>query len=135
MRMERHFITPDYSYLDENGKKFALELSEILKRIIANIYQDLVPNVSVLPDLDTTPSVKNGHNKVYIASNSGATAITDFDEAEEGQKITIITTNGNTSIADATNFKLSAAWAPNADDSITLAFYNSIWVELSRSAN
>tara|TARA_Y100001938_G_C7909732_1_gene338990 strand:- start:281 stop:700 length:420 start_codon:yes stop_codon:yes gene_type:complete len=86
---------------------------------------------------DTTPSVAN-INVLKIGANSGGTAITQLDGAIAGQLVTIIITSATNSstIADSGNFKLSAAFNPNADDTITL--YTSdgtTWYELSRSAN
>ena len=77
-------------------------------------------------------------NVLKIGANSGGTAITQLDGAIAGQVVTIIITSGTNSstIADSGNFKLSAAFNPNADDTITL--YTSdgtTWYELSRSAN
>ena len=135
MNSNRFFIIPRYDYLPEEMQRFAQELGEILKRQFENIYLDMAPRISILPDLDTTPSVKNLHGKILVANNSGATGITDFDDAEEGQIIYLITTNGNTTIADATNFKLSAAWGPNADDTLMLMKRSGIWHEQARSAN
>ena len=86
---------------------------------------------------DTTPSVAN-INVLKIGANTGGTAITQLDEAIAGQVVTIIITSATNSstIADSGNFKLSAAFNPNADDTLTL--YTSdgtTWHELSRSAN
>jgi len=86
---------------------------------------------------DTTPSVAN-INVLKIGANTGGTAITQLDGAIAGQVVTIIITSGTNSstIADSGNFKLSAAFNPNVDDTLTL--YTSdgtTWYELSRSAN
>tara|TARA_Y100001937_G_C6967190_1_gene261571 strand:+ start:150 stop:569 length:420 start_codon:yes stop_codon:yes gene_type:complete len=86
---------------------------------------------------DTTPSVAN-INVLLIGANSGGTAITQLDDAIAGQVVTIIITSGTNSstIADSGNFKLSAAFNPNADDTITLYTSNgTTWYEISRSAN
>ena len=78
--------------------------------------------VSVAPD-DTTPSVTD-HTSIKTGINTGATAITDIDDMVVGQ--TVIVKCGsddanNTTIAKAGNFAaMTAAWAPDIDDTITL---------------
>jgi len=86
---------------------------------------------------DTTPSVAN-INVLKIPPNTGVTTITQLDGAIAGQVVTIIITSGTnpSRLADDGNFKLSAAFTPGIDDTITL--YTSdgtTWYELSRSAN
>ncbi|MFH1320319.1 MAG: hypothetical protein ABII90_06685, partial [Bacteroidota bacterium] len=81
-------------------------------------------------DGDTTPSVA-GYNYLLV-TNSGATTITNFDDAIKGQMITLIFTDGNTTITDGANIKLSAAFTSSADDAMTLLFSSQGWVELSR---
>ena len=99
---------------------------------------DLTKRVITIDDGDVTPDVKGaGDVGVFQTANTGGTVITDFDNAFDGQIIILIIKDGNTSIADAGNFKLSAAFAPNADDTITLAYSatDAVWYEVSRSAN
>jgi hypothetical protein len=66
------------------------------------VYCDDPPNyatangATVLPDGDTSPSVKGG--RLFIASNTAATTITTFDDGVPGQEIVIVATNGNTTI-------------------------------------
>ena len=86
---------------------------------------------------DTTPSVAN-INVLKIGANTGGTTITQLDGAIAGQVVTIIITSATNSsqISNGGNFKLSANFTPNADDTLTL--YTSdgtTWYELSRSAN
>ena len=86
---------------------------------------------------DTTPSVAN-INVLKTPPNTGVTTITQLDGAIAGQVVTIIITSGTnpSRLADSGNFKLSAAFTPDIDDTITL--YTSdgtTWYELSRSAN
>ena len=86
---------------------------------------------------DTTPSVAN-INVLKIPANTTATAITQLDDAIAGQVVTIIITSGTnpSRITDGGNFKLSATFAPNIDDTLTLYTSNgTTWHELSRSAN
>jgi hypothetical protein len=86
---------------------------------------------------DATPDVSGG-TIFETPANSGATAITDLDNPVVGSVITIIIGNaGNPStIADAGNFNLSAAWNPGLDDSITLYIQaDNDYVEIGRSDN
>ena len=86
---------------------------------------------------DTTPSVAN-INVLKTPPNTGVTTITQLDGAIAGQVVTIIITSSTnpSRLADSGNFKLSEAFTPGIDDTITL--YTSdgtTWYELSRSAN
>lgn len=85
---------------------------------------------------DTTPSVF-GLRHLTLVDNTGATAITQLDDAHEGQVVTLLCfgTVNTPTIADSGNFELSAAWVPNSGDTITLVLYNGTWYEISRSAN
>ena len=87
---------------------------------------------------DTTPSVAGG-NMFNTVANTGSTAITQLDDGYVGQIVVIrvgSATNAPT-IADSGNFKLSAAWEPNAvAETITLACFTlNVWTELCRSDN
>lgn len=134
MRTSSKFNIPQYEHLEAKVKEFVRQFTESLKRNHDDIYQDLKPDSIKLTVNSTTPSVKNGHLKCYYTANTAPTAITDFTDADEGQVIFVIG-DANTSIADSGNFKLSAAWAPDADDTITLVYKSGIFYELSRSAN
>lgn len=105
--------------------------------VIGNSWQG--PNTSVLTaaDGDATPTVL-GATHLLIPSNTGATAITQLDDAVSGQQVTIVATNATnpSTLADSGNFNLSAAWAPGVGDTITLFTTNgTAWVEVSRSDN
>lgn len=82
-----------------------------------------------------TASVKNASH-VYCAHGS-ATAITNFTDANDGQVITVVAANGNTSFADAGNFALSGAYTLTANDTLTLVYNGTlaVWVEVGRSVN
>jgi len=89
---------------------------------------------------DTTPSVE-GIEVLLIPANTGATAITQLDGSAAYQKVILICTSATNppTIADGATFLLSANWAPNIDDTITLFTVNggasAVWREISRSAN
>jgi hypothetical protein len=44
-------------------------------------------------------------------------------------------TAGTMTLADSGTCSLSAAWVPNADDTLTLIASGSVWYEIARSAN
>uniref|UniRef100_A0A6M3II02 Uncharacterized protein n=1 Tax=viral metagenome TaxID=1070528 RepID=A0A6M3II02_9ZZZZ len=93
--------------------------------------------VGTLGDTDLTPDVSSA--TVWLSqSNTGATTIADLDNPVVGAFYTIIVNHSNNppAIADAGNFKLSAAWNPDIDDSITLFVRaDNDYVEVSRSGN
>ncbi len=96
----------------------------------------LLAEGTAAPD-DATPSVAN-INVLRIPPNTGTTTITQLDDAIPTQVVTIIITSGTnpSRITDGGNFKLSATFAPNIDDTLTLYTSNgTTWHELSRSAN
>lgn len=84
-------------------------------------------------DGDTTPSVA-GRN-VFRTVNTGATTITDFDDGVDGQEITVIFSDANTTVSDAGNLALSAAFTSTANDTLTLIRRGTVWFEKCRSAN
>ena len=96
--------------------------------------------VSTASANDTTPSV-SGVEVLLLGANTAVTAITRLDDSIAYQKVILICTSAtNTpSIADNATFLLSAAWAPDIDDTITLFTVNggasAVWREISRSAN
>ena len=84
---------------------------------------------------DSNPSVKLG--SLFYTINTTATAITDFDDGEEGQLITIIMLDGYTSISESAEIILagSANFQAGANKTINLINHNSAWYELARSGN
>ena len=135
MKTSSKFNIPNYEYLPNPIKDFVRQFTESLRRNHDDLHYDITPRAIQLPVNATAPSVKNGHGKLFYTANSGATAYTDFEDAEEGQEITILCLDANTSITDGGNFKLSANWTPNTDDVLKLIFKSGIWYEISRSTN
>lgn len=86
---------------------------------------------------DVTPSITGCH-WLMTSANTGATAITDLDDAIEGQTVCLIggsDTNSST-IADAGNFNLSAAWTAANNDILCLYIQDvGVYLEVSRSDN
>lgn len=81
-------------------------------------------------------------NRTYVSLTLGASSsgnITLSDGLHSGQWLVIecAANSGTAIIPDntANNVKLSADWNPTADDTLTLIWNGSDWVELARSAN
>lgn len=74
-----------------------------------------------LPADDATPSVKH-HNVVRTGANTGATAITNFDDAVDGEYYYVYGNDEGTAatIANGTNFDLSASITLNGDTMLKL---------------
>jgi len=86
---------------------------------------------------DATPSIANIET-LTTPANTGATEITQLDDAAAYQRITIICTSSTNAptITDGGNFALSASWAPAAGDTLTLiTITGTAWYEISRSTN
>ena len=81
----------------------------------------------------TTPSVQGGNifRTIFTAS------ITDFTNDVNGQIITIICANGDstTTLVDSTPLLLAAAFTCSQHDVIMLVSDGSVWYEISRSVN
>lgn len=77
---------------------------------------------------DTTPSVLN--HKYWIANNTGAVTVTDFDEGAECQEI-IILGDGFTTVANGTPIKTNTGANKLLAVNRVYRFvrFNSIWVE------
>ncbi len=134
MKTPKTIIAPDASNIkDEEVRRVLEQIFTLLELNHKDYRDDLSLDVVILPVNDTTPSVRD--KKTFVTANTAGTAITDFDDAQDGQRIIIICNDVNTSIADAGNFKLSAAWAPNADDTISLVHYGGTWYEYGRATN
>lgn len=86
-------------------------------------------------DADATPSVANGN--FFEEANTGATTITDFDGAAEGQPIVISFTTANTTIQDGANIQLAggANFVGSANDMLVLISRSGVWIEVCRSVN
>ncbi len=86
---------------------------------------------------DTTPSV-NGGNVFVTANTKSPTSITFFDNGIEGQEITIIILDTNTTFIHNAKFMLLNG-AKNitlaSGDTITFVFYKNKWYEKCRSDN
>lgn len=88
-------------------------------------------------DGDTTPTVANTDR--LVVANTGATSITDFDNASTYQEITVFFSTANTTLVHSTSYLRLANhvdWTPTAYSSITLYKINSLttaWFEKCRT--
>jgi hypothetical protein len=85
-------------------------------------------------DGDTTPSVLN--TKHLVLSNTGATTVTNFDDAKDGQEITLFFTNGNTTVNQSNAYLAGGVnFTGTANDTLTLIKRGIYWYEKCRSVN
>ena len=88
-------------------------------------------------DGDTTPTV-GGVRTLLIGANTGATAITQLDDAVAGQQVTLVWTSATnpSTIADSGNFNLAGAFTASVDDTLTLFTVDGTnWREVARAQN
>ena len=81
---------------------------------------------------DSWPSVIDG---THFKTAAIGVALNNLGKGLDGQEVTIVAVNTQTTISDGGNFKLSAAWNPGADDCIVLLYDGTSWIEKSRSTN
>lgn len=85
----------------------------------------------VFADLDTTPAVEFGN--MFLASNSGATLITAFDRGQDTQRITVVATNGNTTIVNSANLVTRSGanivMAANSSRAFVYRASGNVWYE------
>ncbi len=81
------------------------------------------------------PRVVNASNVLLNYTVMMPFVVTELVGAVEGQRVTLIAANSNVTVLDAGAFKLSAAWVPNADDTLTVVRNGASWYEVARSAN
>ncbi|WP_297095571.1 hypothetical protein [uncultured Draconibacterium sp.] len=82
---------------------------------------------------DTTPSVKT-HNCLKLGDNTQATAITNIDDATEGQVIYLLGTGSSnvSTIANAGNFVLEDAWTAEKNAKLVLVKVGDKFIEIDR---
>jgi hypothetical protein len=81
------------------------------------------------------PRVVNVSNVLLNYVTMMPFVVTDLTGAVDGQRVTLIAANSNVTVLDTGVFKLSAAWVPNADDTLTVVKNGMSWYEVARSAN
>lgn len=134
MKTSEQFNIPDYENLPVAIKQFVQQFAESLRRNHEDMYQDMKPKYIGIPSGDATPSVKNGHLAFYYTQNASAVEITDFDDAADGQ-IIMVKLDGNTTINDGGNFKLTGNITGTTDDVVTFVHGEGIWYQTCLSAN
>lgn len=87
---------------------------------------------------DTTPSV-SGRDWLTLA-NATATIVTNLDDGTPGQRVTLMFTNGSTTLRDAASggsFQLANGvnFIGTVDDTLTVIRRGTIWYEVGRSVN
>lgn len=92
-------------------------------------------NPSIRPGVynnnDTTPSVSGGINYLLVA-NTENTTITNFDDGTEGQVVTMIFLDNNTTLSGV-NLYLKAAFNSTSNDTFTILKRGLYWYEVGRS--
>ncbi|KKM70023.1 hypothetical protein LCGC14_1444910 [marine sediment metagenome] len=81
----------------------------------------------------TTPSVSAGN--YFAFANTGATSVTNFTNATEGQLIIVECTESDTTVVDGGSLLLAGNFACTTNDLIMLISRANSWFEISRSAN
>ena len=87
-------------------------------------------------DLDSNSATPNVPGRTFWRANNGsATTITAFNSGVDGQAITILAANGNTTVAHGGSIVLKGSVNVTlaSNQYITLQKYNTVWRELSRS--
>ena len=126
-------VTVDGNHCRGNGS-VDLRVDPLDAVIGVNRYGTQQALEATFTDGDTTPSVKSRRH--FIASNSGATAITAFDDGVIYQQITVRATNGNTTINNTANIIMNSGANVTLTDNSAMTFENigsDVWIEVSRS--
>lgn len=87
---------------------------------------------------DVTPSISEGNGRYVIPANTGATAITGFDDAGAGKTVTLVGSGGvnASTIAHGGKFVMAdgADWTGDTGSTITFEIYDADhYFEISRS--
>lgn len=126
---EDNYVFTDETVTDNDGKNTIFGTSIQLGTVYRSPFKTLTAE-------DTTPSVAEGN--VFVTANTGATAITDFTDGLNGQKITIFVGDANTDFIDGATLVLQggASWTTAAEgDVIEFLYRSGVWYEISRSDN
>lgn len=84
---------------------------------------------------DTTPSVRGG-NLLHKTANTAATSVTALDDGVDGQVVTVIVADGNTTFVHSASLRLEGAvnWTATTNDTISFVRSGGVWIETARSA-
>lgn len=77
-----------------------------------------------------------GHAKYILASPASAVSVDSFsNKNQQGDIITVVASNNNTTLNDGAGFSLSSSFSMSTNDSITLVWSGGTYYELARSLN
>jgi len=112
--------------------------NEIIRKIRKDV-QGLIPRYITIADGDVTPAMI-GTQPITVfttSSNTGATAITTFDNVTEGQIIILIggSAANSSTLADGAVFFLTANFTAGLNDSLILYYNGSVFIQLSVANN
>jgi hypothetical protein len=102
-------------------------------------YSSITANSRSVTLNTANPSLTIG-TATHIRLTLGASAsgsITVVDGVQRGQQLVIecVSNAGTATIPDGSNHQLSAVWNPTAQDTLSLVFNGTVWVETARSVN
>lgn len=129
----------------EGRTDFKAKVNDVLRLIRIDfvwreVSRSLAPTTktaAVFTDLSTTPSVKD--NTVFRTQNTAPTTITNLLDGYDGQMITILFADNNTTLIDNVNLGVGIRLADRAsftgkiNDTITLVRVEFVWREVNRS--
>lgn len=127
--------TSHHGFVSDNGRQ--LRLSDALPtddRDGIPIGLVLSPGGAFAAD-DTTPSVLGGEAWEVPDTWTAGHDITMFDDGVERQEIMILGHDADCTVIDGGNLKLNGNWVADPDDTLTLVFTGTDWVERCRSPN
>ena len=149
------YITDTWDELDPTSKKSSTralmyvvqriqeDVDDLHSEVSKSVYEDqvnsgsFISEIKTFTDRDATPSVQYG--TLFKTGNSRATSITDFDDGQAGQQITIIMGCDNTGFTHDTR-KLYLSGGSNVlrfytGDTISFVCDGDKWYETNRSDN
>lgn len=123
--------SPTYFYKDDDAASQSVAWDDNKHKGVVAYHQQLTEIFKTLPnfsDGDTTPSIAS--YKVFRTNNTGATTITDLDDGFEGETVTIIFLDNNTTV-DFTFSSLKGNggvnWTPSNGDHMVCTLWNTNW--------
>jgi len=135
-------LTTAIAFAGENLVDFEETSIPVANEIFREIRKDvenLTPRYITIADGDTSPDMV-GMQPITVfttSSNTGATAITTFDNVTEGQIIILIggSAANSSTLADGAVFFLTANFTAGLNDSLILYYNGSVFIQLSVANN
>lgn len=104
---------------------------------VANLLMNSVNYRSSIPSItnnSATPSISD--TEVVRFSNTNSTTVTSISGGYQGQRLTALFGNTNTTLQDGTGLRLAGDYTPsNTNGTIFLVYDTNHWVEVARSTN